>query len=312
LSRKLAELLGGVVRLESEPGVGSTFSVEIPIRYSGPQEVLLFEELSTRPDPARIPVLIVEDNRETLFVYERYLRGTGFQPIPARTLSEARRALESFRPAAILLDVLLEYENSWNLLSKLKSDEKTRGIPVIVVTTVDNQKKAMGLGANHFALKPIDRDWLLARLRESTSGHRREKVLIVDDDAASRYVLRSLLSDTRYGVLEAETGEEGLRLAAAERPEILFLDLVMPDLSGEAVLERLAADPATRAIPVIVNTSKTLTNEERERLQTRAAAILSKDRSSHETSMAALKQALNAAYAATEALHAQTSESRSL
>jgi signal transduction histidine kinase/CheY-like chemotaxis protein len=295
LSRKLAQLLGGVVKVESQVGVGSTFSAIIPISYAGPQEALLFEDLSSRADPARIPVLIVEDNRETLFVYEKYLRGTGFQPIPARTLAEARRALKSFRPAAILLDILLEFENSWSLLTELKEDERTRDIPVIVATTVNNQKKASNLGADHFALKPLERDWLLDRLRAAVRHERPDRVLIIDDDAASRYVLRALLGDTRYGVLEAGSGLEGLKMAAAEKPQIIFLDLNMPDLSGEEVLNRLALDPALRDIPVIVNTSKILSPEERARLSPRVSAILSKDRSSHEEALGSLRQALIAA-----------------
>jgi CheY-like chemotaxis protein len=295
LSKKLAELLGGAVRVESEPGVGSTFSVEIPTTYTGPQEVLLFEELSSRPDPSRIPILVVEDNRETLFIYEKYFKGTGFQVIPARNLSDARRALESFRPAAILLDVLLEYENTWNLLVKIKSEEKTRDIPVLVVTTVDNQRKAKSLGADHFSVKPVDREWLLERLAESTRQLSREKVLVIDDDEASRYVMRSLLSDTRYAALEASGGEEGLRIAAAERPAIIFLDLAMPGMSGEDVLDRLSQDPILRDIPVVLNTSKVLSAEERRRLSARVAGILTKDRGSHDEALGALKQALNSA-----------------
>jgi CheY-like chemotaxis protein len=290
--------------VESEPGLGSTFLVEIPVRYDGPQEVLLFEELSNRPDSSRIPVLIVEDNRETLFIYEKFLKGTGFQPIPARTLSDARRALEHFRPAAILLDVLLEYENTWALLTRLKAEEATREIPVIVVTTIDNQNKAMSLGADRFAVKPIDRDWLVSRLGELTQQAPRERVLIIDDDEASRYVLRSLLVDTRYVILEASDGEEGLRKASQDHPDIIFLDLVMPGLSGTELLERLAADPSTRKIPVIVNTSRMLEPAERERILARAVAILSKDRSSQEAAHAALKQALNLAKGAIAASQA--------
>lgn len=312
LSKKLAELLGGQVLVESKPGAGSTFSVEIPTVYDGPQEVLLFEELTNRPDPSRIPVLIVEDNRETLFIYEKYLKGTGFQPIPARNLSEARRALETFRPAVILLDVLLEYENTWTLLSRLKADEATRDIPVLVVTTVDNEAKARSLGADGFSVKPIDRDWLVAQLREATRGQPRERVLIIDDDEASRYVLRSLLSDTRYLLLEADGGEAGLKLAVAERPDIIFVDLTMPGIDGYQVLEQLARDPVTRDIPAIVNTSKELAPPERERILKYAVAILSKDRSSQEVAQASLRQSLNLARAARLSSQNRPTEARKL
>jgi CheY-like chemotaxis protein len=163
---------------------------------------------------------------------------------------------------------------------------------------VDNEKKARALGADHFAVKPIDRDWLLARLRDCASRLPKERALIIDDDDASRYVLRSLLGDTRYGVLESAGGEEGLRVARAERPEVIFLDLMMPGMSGAEVLDRLSGDPATRDIPVILNTSKVLSPEERTALQPKVVGILSKDRSSHEDALAALKQALDAARSA--------------
>ncbi|MBV8882087.1 MAG: response regulator, partial [Planctomycetaceae bacterium] len=259
----------------------------------------------------RFPVLIVEDNRETLFVYEKYLKGTGFQPIPARTLTDARRSLELFRPVAIILDILLEYENTWTLLSRIKSEKSTADIPVFVVTTIDNGRKARELGAEDFSVKPVDREWLIGRLREATRDLPRERVLIIDDDEASRYVLHSLLSETRYVILEASGGEEGLRIAAAERPHIIFVDLMMPGMGGLEVLERLSRDPATRDIPAIVNTSKDLSAAERERILSHAVGILSKDRASQEAAQVQLKHALNLARSAIQVAQQKVHESRS-
>src|SRR5262249_11970114 len=118
------------------------------------------------------------------------------------------------------------------------------------------------------------------------------RALIVDDDVTSRYVLRQALRESVSGVIEAEGGEAGLRLARAEQPDIVFLDLAMPDLSGEAVLEALKADPATRDIPVVIVTSRQLDDAAREALRERAAGFLDKRHVSLETADRVLHAAL--------------------
>src|SRR5262249_5268445 len=185
LSRRLAELLGGGVSLTSQPGVGSTFSLTIPAVYRGPTEVSFAPEVLPRVDPTRAPVLVVEDNRETLFVYEKYLKGTGFQVIPARSVEAARRLIQEARPVAVVLDILLEAESTWDLLAELKRPEQGPGLPVWVVTMVDNQAKARALGADDFCTKPVDRAWLLSRL-SALGAVGGEKVLLVDDSEVAR------------------------------------------------------------------------------------------------------------------------------
>ena len=263
LVKKLAELLGGRVELKSEVGIGSTFSVVLPCVYQGPPEVAYVPEVSIQPDPARRPVLVVEDNRETLFIYEKFLKGSPFQVIPARTLKDARRAVERIRPAAAVLDVMLEGESTWELLTELKQRKATRDIPVLVVTLVDNRHKALALGADAFCPKPVDRSWLLDTFSALAKTDGPESVLLIDDDEACRYLLKGYLATMRFRVIEAATGRDGLQRAQQERPRAIFLDLQMPDLSGFDVLKILQADPATRAIPVLIHTSQVLENGER-------------------------------------------------
>ncbi len=292
LSRRLAELLGGRITLDSQPGVGSTFTLLVPRVYRGPAEVSFVPEISAQVDPSRFPVLVVEDNREMLFIYEKYLKGTGFQVVPARTLKSARRALKELRPLAMILDVLLEGESSWELLAEIKRDEQTRTIPVLVVTVVENQHKALALGADGFATKPVDRGWLLDQLKTLAQPAEREKALLIDDDEVARYLLRGLLADTRYEVIEAASGSEGLRLATRDRPGVIFLDLDMPDRNGFQVLESLRADPATRDVPVIIHTSRVLAAEDHKRLNG-VAAVLSKTTQSREAALARVREALS-------------------
>ena len=292
LSRRLAELLGGAVSLRSTPGIGSTFTLTVPRVYQGPAEVTYAPEVTPQIDPARLPVLVVEDNRETLFIYEKYLKGTGFQVLPARSVRAARRAVQEMRPIAVVLDILLEGESTWELIGELKRAESTCKIPVWVVTMVDNQHKARALGADDFCVKPVERAWLLDRLQALAAACVRERVLLIDDNEVSRYLLKGLLADTRFEVLEAAHGAEGLRLATQERPVAVFLDLDMPGMSGFEVLQALRANAPTRRIPVIIHTSRVLEEAERAALTRQAAAILPKEAPSREIALARLREAL--------------------
>ena len=266
LSRKLAQLLGGNVNVKSELGMGSTFVAVIPIKFQGETEVVYVPDVKRELDRTKLPVLVVEDNREALFVYEKYLKGTNFQVIPARNVKEARQALQEFRPVAIVLDVLLQTEHSWDLLQEIKANATTRDIPVHVVTVVDNRQKALSLGANGFHPKPVDRAWLLRQLESACATQQRAKVLIIDDDETSRYLLKAVLAGSGSQVWEAQGGIEGLRMAAEGKPSLIVLDLAMPDLNGFDLLHQLSEDVRTREIPVVICTSKILRRDEESRL----------------------------------------------
>jgi CheY-like chemotaxis protein len=188
----------------------------------------------------------------------------------------------------------LEGESTWELLAELKASHATRDVPVLVVTIVENEAKARALGADAFCAKPVDRAWLLGRLTASppASG----KLLLIDDDEASRYLLRGMLGETHFEVVEAGDAAEGLRLALLERPRAIFLDLDLPDRSGFEVLDALQAEPSTRDVPVIINTSRSLEEEERRRLlKSGAVAVLPKDQPSREACLARLRDALRGA-----------------
>jgi signal transduction histidine kinase/DNA-binding response OmpR family regulator len=298
LTRKLAELLGGEVGVVSTPGVGSTFSVTLPLAFApalgstatvgGPGA----DDVELSADPGRLPVLVLEDHQETILLYRKYVRETSFQLFVARSVREARQILAVVRPRAVVLDILLRGEDTWEFLAELKQDERTRDIPVLVVTEVDDRQKALALGADEFMQKPVDREAIVRALRELGGGGSGKRVLIIDDDDVSRYLLRTLLRDTTLLITEASDGAQGLEKARAERPDVIFCDLSMPTMDGAEVLQALADDPSTRAIPVVMNTVKKLTAEQRGDLERRAVAVLSKESFTRGDAMFEVRQAL--------------------
>jgi signal transduction histidine kinase/CheY-like chemotaxis protein len=299
LSRRLAEILGGAITLTSMPGAGSTFTLTIPRLHPEVKELAELTERSQQLDPAKAPVLVLEDDRQTLFLYERHLRGSGFQIVPARSIDEARAALERMRPAAIVLDIMLEGESSWSFLADLKSNPETKDIPVLVVTVTNRESKARALGADEFFVKPLDQQWIIKKL---ASLARRSgpitTVLVIDDDDVARYMLRKMLTDVPYHVIEASDGAEGVRLARQMAPQIIFLDFMMPGMNAFDVLDELKIDPRTRSIPVIVHTARNLAEDERERLAREASAILPKENLTKEVAIGRIREALQKAVGA--------------
>jgi signal transduction histidine kinase/CheY-like chemotaxis protein len=291
VSRRLASLLGGVLTVSSQVGRGSTFTLTVPREHLEASQMRELEERSRVLDPRRAPVLVVEDDRQTMFLYEKYLSQAGFQVIPARSTEEARGALARVKPAAVVLDVMLEAESSWRFLQELKETEETKDIPVMVVTVVDSSQKARALGADEFWLKPIDPDRLRRKL---TDLARRGPVslLVVDDDETSRYLLRRLLEDTPYVLHEASSAEEAVAQARELLPQVILLDFVLGDATAFDVIDELKANPTTRGIPIIIQTAKTLDSVERERLARDATAILSKQSLSRELAIARVREAL--------------------
>ena len=274
LSRRLAELLGGGVAVQSAPGQGSVFSVTIPRTYrpAGAEEMA---DEDWVVDPTRTPVLVVDDDIADSFAIQRLLDHTRYQPIVARTVAAAKRALERVQPAAVLLDVVLFGDESWRLILGLRQGETTGNIPIVVASSTGEERKALHLGADAYLGKPIDPDRLLELLDRLTGNRSTTRVLLVDDEEVTRYLIRQLLPRGVYDVREARTGTEGLAELSNEPPDVLLLDLKIPEMTGFELLDRISGDAGLDAVPAIVLTSAILTPDERQRLR-RAARIISK------------------------------------
>jgi signal transduction histidine kinase/CheY-like chemotaxis protein len=294
LSRSLAIILGGTLEVSSEPGRGSVFTLTVPAVHD---EVGAMHEMVDRSqtlDPSRAPILVLEDDLPTLFLYESYLRNAGFQILPARTAADARAVLARVTPAAIVLDVMLDGETSWPFLAELKATAATRDIPVLVVTVVNRERQARALGADEFLVKPLDEQAVVRKLAAlaKRSGAPITTVLVVDDDEVARYMVRKVLEGTAYQVIEAADGLQAVAMARERHPQVIFLDFVMPGMTAFDVIDELKSDPMTRAIPIIIHTSAQLEAGERARLATEAASIIPKQSMTREVALGRIRDAL--------------------
>jgi len=185
----------------------------------------------------------------------------------------------------------LKGEDSWELLAELKRRPQTRDIPVVVVTTVKDEGKAIALGADAYCEKPVDRQRLVQTLNQLVLPESMRRVLVVDDEEVFRYVLRQLMAP-HHIVSEAGSGSEAIQRARAERPDVICLDLGMPDVDGTEVLRRLRGDPATSGIPVVVVTSRPLEEGQLLALRELSAEVLAKNAVTRESALAAVEAAL--------------------
>jgi signal transduction histidine kinase/CheY-like chemotaxis protein len=288
LARRLSALLGGSLGVESTLGAGSVFTVRVPVRYAPRPAAAPWVR-----DPGKLPLLVIEDSPEAQFMYERMLRETPFQPYPARTLYNVEDALDAIAPAAIIMDLVIEGEQAWDLLIRLKRDARTHHVPLVLVSVLEAQAKGLALGADDFLLKPIDRRALLETLdRLGTRLHPAVRVLSIDDDEMARLRVRQYLPSPGFEVVDAADAEEGLRRARADLPDVIVLDLVMPGTSGREVLAALRSDPLTRHTPVVIATGAHLHDADRSELRQQASAVLLKEELSRHTLPGIVRTAL--------------------
>jgi CheY-like chemotaxis protein/two-component sensor histidine kinase len=282
LTRRFAELHGGHVSVESALGKGSTFTLHLPLEAkASPAHVPVEPAQVTAVDRSRPLVLVVEDNPQAAEILARHLDDGGFRIRIARTGPEALTMARDLKPMAITLDILLPEVDGWEVLNRLKADEATRNIPVVVVSVIDNPALGRALGAFDYFVKPVDGKALLSRLGEYTFATKVEsepvRVLVVDDEQANLDLMEALLKPAGFGVLMASSGREGIDMARSKLPNLILLDLMMPGLTGFDVVEALRADEATRSIPIMVLTAKVLTEADKKALSGQVAAIFERN-----------------------------------
>jgi signal transduction histidine kinase/DNA-binding response OmpR family regulator len=277
ISRRFCRLMGGDITVTSAPGQGSTFTISLPVTAEASRpEARADTGASPRPAPggAAPLVLVVDDDSTVRGIMERFLVRAGFAVITAAGGLEALARAREAHPSAITLDALMPDLDGWTVLAALKGDPALADIPVIVVTILDEKSRGMALGATDYLVKPIDRERLLAVLNSCTG--RIGRALIVDDDAGIRASLRDILGRQGWSIGEAENGRIALGLLEDVRPDVIVLDLMMPEMDGFEFLAELRTRVAERDIPVLVLTAKDLTDEDRRRLNGGVEGIIMK------------------------------------
>jgi signal transduction histidine kinase/DNA-binding response OmpR family regulator/HAMP domain-containing protein len=274
ICRKLCELMGGAIEVDSQPGIGTTFTVRLPASVGPPQlPGAPLAELPSRSD--RATVLVVDDQPRTRELLERLLAKDGYHVLTAPGGAAGLDVARTARPSAVILDALSAGRGGWAVLGALKSDPATADIPVVMATVVDGHTRGVALGATEYVAKPIDWARLGVILRAYRSEPRAE-VLLVEDDVATREVTARTLRGQGWEVREAGDGAEALAKVREATPAVILLDLMMPTMDGFEFVEELWREPAWRAIPVVVVTAADLSDADRARLAGSVQQVLQK------------------------------------
>jgi CheY-like chemotaxis protein len=267
-------MMGGDVTVESQADRGSTFTIRLPARVAeAAEEPAAPAPLADHGPPGVGTVLVIDDEAAVRDLMQRFLGKEGFRVVAAASGEEGLRWARELRPDAITLDVMMPGMDGWAVLSALKADPDVAGIPVIMLTIVDDRNLGYALGASDYLTKPIDRERLVTVLKQ----HRRDRpVLVVDDDAEVRQLLRRMLESEGFAVVEAENGRVALERLRGESPSLILLDLMMPEMDGFEFVDEIRRHEGWRAIPVVVITARDLSRDDRERLNGHVEKILQK------------------------------------
>jgi signal transduction histidine kinase/CheY-like chemotaxis protein/HAMP domain-containing protein len=294
IARSLCEMQGGKLLVESVVNVGSTFSVLVPTEPAdhadsngngaSPEVEVLGGQMETRPTPRMVPpqsmetgmlpmltkrqILLIEDNPDMVDQFRRILGREGFDIFAATITLEAEAMASGLHPTIIIMDVNFAGGVGWEILQRLKGRDDTLDIPVIVVTLSEEVDAAMEAGAFRVIQRPFAPEALVQAVHDADHESHIDRILIIDDQPESVRLLEQILQENGdFRVFGAHSGQDGIALVARRRPNLVILDLRMPEMDGFAVAEELRANPETAKIPILVVTGETLTEAERERLR---------------------------------------------
>jgi signal transduction histidine kinase/CheY-like chemotaxis protein len=305
LTKKFCELLSGSISVESQYGSGTTFTMRLPAggREATSLEPSVDEAGGNETSPL---VLVIDDDPAVHQFVSRSLEKRKIRVIATSDGEYGLALAKRYRPQAIILDIIMQKIDGWQVLSRLKSDPDVSTIPVLVLTVLENRSAAQALGATDYLVKPVDRERLLKLLStycsRASSHDRRSCVLVVDDDPANRAILRKTIESCGLDILEAQGGREALSIVSETTPDLILLDLNMPGMDGFEFMEALNGNPQTAQTPIIVVTAKDLNQEERSRLAGRASHVMERRSHSPEELIEAVNEQLARYFVSSQAI----------
>ncbi|MEH2279640.1 MAG: response regulator [Nostoc sp.] len=299
IAQKFCEMMGGDISVESEAGKGTTFTIRLPkqVQELQPESSGQNERHTVIAHPTTSgasTILVIDDDPSVQDLMQRYLNREGFHVVTAASGQQGLCLAREQTPDAILLDVMMPNMNGWVVLSAFKTDPDLASIPVVMVTIMDDKKLGYALGASDYLLKPIDYARLTVVLQKYRSNSSPSSVMVVEDNAENREMMRRQLTKTGWRVIEAENGRRALSILQLEQPDAILLDLIMPEMDGFEFVSELRQHPQWRAIPVIVLTAKDLTQEDRQRLDGQIQRVYQKGFCNHQILINEIRSSVSA------------------
>jgi PAS domain S-box-containing protein len=290
ISRRFCQMMGGDVQVESDPGKGSTFTVRLPVSAPKPGEPEQLELVGEGGDGHAGTVLVIDDDPAVRNLMVRFLGKEGYRVLPAADGETGLQLARDARPDVITLDVMMPGMDGWGVLTALKADPALADIPVVMLSIVEDKNMGFSLGASEYLTKPIDRSRLTAILAKYARDGRQGSVLVVEDDGATRSMLKRSLEGSGWHVTEASNGRIALERVAEGCPDLVLLDLMMPEMDGFEFLEEFRDGAGCQAVPVVVLTAMELTEQDRRRLNGGVERIVQKSTYGREQLLAEVRE----------------------